>query len=149
MSSICWKIALLFLFPSLACPPFWKFATESMFVHHEGLVVAYTWNREKQMFVALGKEFDMVVRYNAVHYILKLALHYMLPTGSLYGSWSRHCGYPQRPRHIGPSSPLLLNLPLWLSAWVGKTELGCFKAECCNICIVSFSRKLKIVLVTF
>ena len=23
------------------------------------LVVAYTWNREKQMFVALGKEFDM------------------------------------------------------------------------------------------
>ena len=32
-----------------------------MFVHHEGLVVAYTWNREKQMFVALGKEFDMYV----------------------------------------------------------------------------------------
>ena len=31
-----------------------------MFVHHEGLVVAYTWNREKQMFVALGKEFDML-----------------------------------------------------------------------------------------
>ena len=30
-----------------------------MFVYHEGLVVAYTWNREKQMFVALGKEFDM------------------------------------------------------------------------------------------
>ena len=30
-----------------------------MFVHHEGLVVAYTWNREKQMFVALRKEFDM------------------------------------------------------------------------------------------
>ena len=28
-------------------------------VHHEGLVVAYTWNREKQMFVALGKEFDV------------------------------------------------------------------------------------------
>ena len=25
-----------------------------------GLVVAYTWNREKQMFVALGKEFDMI-----------------------------------------------------------------------------------------
>ena len=25
-----------------------------------GLVVAYTWNREKQMFVALGKEFDML-----------------------------------------------------------------------------------------
>ena len=29
-------------------------------MHHEGLVVAYTWNREKQMFVALGKEFDMI-----------------------------------------------------------------------------------------
>ena len=28
-------------------------------VHYVGLVVAYTWNREKQMFVALGKEFDM------------------------------------------------------------------------------------------
>ena len=27
--------------------------------HHMGLVVAYTWIREKQMFVALGKEFDM------------------------------------------------------------------------------------------
>ena len=27
--------------------------------HYVGLVVAYTWNREKQMFVALGKEFDM------------------------------------------------------------------------------------------
>ena len=27
--------------------------------HYMGLVVAYTWNREKQMFVALGREFDM------------------------------------------------------------------------------------------
>ena len=27
--------------------------------HYVGLVVAYTWNREKQMFVALGKEIDM------------------------------------------------------------------------------------------
>ena len=27
--------------------------------HYVGLVVAYTWNREKQMFVALGIEFDM------------------------------------------------------------------------------------------
>ena len=27
--------------------------------HYLGLVVTYTWNREKQMFVALGKEFDM------------------------------------------------------------------------------------------
>ena len=27
--------------------------------HYVGLVVAYTWHREKQMFVALGKDFDM------------------------------------------------------------------------------------------
>ena len=27
--------------------------------HYVRLVVAYTWNREKQMFVTLGKEFDM------------------------------------------------------------------------------------------
>ena len=30
--------------------------------HYVGLVVAYTWNREKQMFVALGKEFDMFLK---------------------------------------------------------------------------------------
>ena len=29
--------------------------------HYVGLVVAYTWYREKQMFVALGKEFDMII----------------------------------------------------------------------------------------
>ena len=28
--------------------------------HYVGLVVAYTWDREEQMFVALGKEFDMI-----------------------------------------------------------------------------------------
>ena len=28
--------------------------------HYVGLVVAHTWNREKQMFVALGKEFDIL-----------------------------------------------------------------------------------------
>ena len=28
--------------------------------HYVGLVVAHTWNLEKQMFVALGKEFDML-----------------------------------------------------------------------------------------
>ena len=28
--------------------------------HYVGLVVTYTWDREKQMFVALGKEFDMI-----------------------------------------------------------------------------------------
>ena len=30
-------------------------------MHYVGLVVAYTWNREKQMFVALGEEFDMLL----------------------------------------------------------------------------------------
>ena len=34
--------------------------------HYVGLVVAYTWNREKQMFVALGKEFDMHYMQNFV-----------------------------------------------------------------------------------
>ena len=29
-------------------------------VHYVGLMVTYTWNREKQMFVGLEKEFDMV-----------------------------------------------------------------------------------------
>ena len=29
------------------------------YAHYVGLVVAYTWNREKQMFIALGKGFDM------------------------------------------------------------------------------------------
>ena len=28
--------------------------------HYVGLVVVYTWNREKKMFIALGKEFDMI-----------------------------------------------------------------------------------------
>ena len=30
------------------------------YAHYVGLVVAYTWKREKQMFVALGKEFDIL-----------------------------------------------------------------------------------------
>ena len=34
--------------------------------HYVGLVVAYTWNREKQMFVALGKEFDMMTGTKAL-----------------------------------------------------------------------------------
>ena len=31
--------------------------------YYVGLVVAYNWNREKQMFVALGKEFDMLLHH--------------------------------------------------------------------------------------
>ena len=36
-----------------------------------GLVVAYTWNREKQMFVALGKEFDMAFDCGRFRCIIK------------------------------------------------------------------------------
>ena len=43
-------------------------------VHYVGLVVAYTWNREKQMFVALGKEFDMMLA-KTVHYVFS---HYSI-----------------------------------------------------------------------
>ena len=32
-------------------------------------MAAYTWNREEQMFIALGKEFDMV---NKLHFYMKL-----------------------------------------------------------------------------
>ena len=38
--------------------------------HFVGLVVAYTWNREKQMFVALGKEFDMTPFYSLKDFII-------------------------------------------------------------------------------
>ena len=37
--------------------------------HYVGLVVAYTWNREKQMFVALGKEFDMCPLKNQINFL--------------------------------------------------------------------------------
>ena len=40
--------------------------------HYVGLVVAYTWNRENQMFVALGKEFDM---YATKKFVENLVLH--------------------------------------------------------------------------
>ena len=39
--------------------------------HYVGLVVAYTWNREKQMFVALGKEFDMAFDCGRFRCIIK------------------------------------------------------------------------------
>ena len=56
MLSIHWKIVFFFYFPLL---PVRHFNEEH--AHYVGLVVAYTWNREKQMFVALGKEFDMIM----------------------------------------------------------------------------------------
>ena len=48
--------------------------------HYMGLVVAYTWNRENQMFVALGKEFDMYAtkkicgKFGFTHYIVYLLI---------------------------------------------------------------------------
>ena len=43
--------------------------------HYVGLVVAYTWNREKQMFVALGKEFDMLISFVFHQLIHSMNLH--------------------------------------------------------------------------
>ena len=59
MLSIYCKIALFFSFFGLSAS---LKIRNGEHVHYVGLVVAYTWNREKQMFVALGKEFDMCLR---------------------------------------------------------------------------------------
>ena len=59
MLSIHCKIALFFSFFGLSAI---LKIRNGEHAHYVGLVVAYTWNREKQMFVALGKEFDMVMR---------------------------------------------------------------------------------------
>ena len=56
MLSIHCKIALFFSFFGLSAI---LKIRNGEHAHYVGLVVAYTWNREKQMFVALGKEFDM------------------------------------------------------------------------------------------
>ena len=57
MLSIHCKIALFFSFFGLSAI---LKIRNGEHAHYVGLVVAYTWNREKQMFVALGKEFDMI-----------------------------------------------------------------------------------------
>ena len=71
MLSIHCKIALFFFFYF----PLWLVChfeiRNGEHAHYVGLMVAYTWNREKQMFVARGKEFDML-RGNAVRVILGL-----------------------------------------------------------------------------
>ena len=56
MLSIHCKIALFFSFFGLSAI---LKIRNGEHAHYVGLVVAYTWNREKQMFVALGKEIDM------------------------------------------------------------------------------------------
>ena len=53
------KIALCFLISLFDLSAILKIRNGEH-AHYVGLVVAYIWNREKQMFVALGKEFDMV-----------------------------------------------------------------------------------------
>ena len=59
MLSIHCKIALLFFISLFGLSAILKIRNGEH-AHYVGLVVAYTWNREKQMFVALGKEFDML-----------------------------------------------------------------------------------------
>ena len=53
------KIALCFLISLFDLSAILKIRNGEH-AHYVRLVVAYTWNREKQMFVALGKEFDML-----------------------------------------------------------------------------------------
>ena len=60
MLSIHCKIALFFSFFGLSAI---LKIRNGEHAHYVGLVVAYTWNREKQMFVTLGKEFDMEWNY--------------------------------------------------------------------------------------
>ena len=55
------KIALCFLISLFDLSAILKIRNGEH-AHYVGLVVAYTWNREKQMFVALGKEFDMCIK---------------------------------------------------------------------------------------
>ena len=59
------KIALFFLIFLFDLSAIWKIHNGEH-AHYVRLVVAYTWNREKQMFVALGKEFDMHYMQNIV-----------------------------------------------------------------------------------
>ena len=59
------KIALFFLIFLFDLSAIWKIHNGEH-AHYVRLVVAYTWNREKQMFVALGKEFDMYYMQNFV-----------------------------------------------------------------------------------
>ena len=59
------KIALFFLIFLFDLSAIWKIHNGEH-AHYVRLVVAYTWNREKQMFVALGKELDMHYMQNFV-----------------------------------------------------------------------------------
>ena len=59
MLSIHYKVALFFFISLFGLSTILKIRNGEH-AHYVGLVVAYTWNREKQMFVVLGKEFDML-----------------------------------------------------------------------------------------
>ena len=63
------KIALCFLISLFDLSAILKIRNGEH-AHYVRLVVAYTWNRAKQMFVALGKEFDMFLFSEAALYFL-------------------------------------------------------------------------------
>ena len=71
MLSIHCKIALFFSFFGLSAI---LKIRNGEHAHYVGLVVAYTWNREKQMSVALGKEFDMFLTASIKKAFLTLSL---------------------------------------------------------------------------
>ena len=73
------KIALFFLISLFDLSAILKIRNGEH-AHYVGLVVAYTWNREKQMFVALGKEFGMNK---------SIKMHASWPTGRFFRNVER------------------------------------------------------------
>ena len=74
------KIALCFLISLFDLSAILKIRNGEH-AYYVGLVVAYTWNREKQMFVALGKVFDMCVESQRRKAISRISLfhhHYFI-----------------------------------------------------------------------
>ena len=79
------KIALCFLISLFDLSAILKIRNGEH-AHYVGLVVAYTWNREKQMFVALGKEFDMETAYEIAPSLCEI-FNKSLRLGSLPIDW--------------------------------------------------------------
>ena len=82
MLSIHCKIALFFSFFGLSAI---LKIRNGEHAHYVGLVVAYTWNREKQMFVVLGKEFDMFLDRNS--HLFKQIIRVCRYDGFSSGQW--------------------------------------------------------------
>ena len=72
------KIALCFLISLFDLSAILKIRNGEH-AHYVGLVVAYTWNREKQMFVALGKEFDMNTKNKSLTLLVSILLFDLSP----------------------------------------------------------------------